>query len=142
MHDDLLYAERVLRLGANGYINKAQAAGKIVEAIQVILKGDVYLCPEVANHILQRKLHGRTDNDHDPVGLLSTRELEVFTRIGQGMSSRRIANQLNVSPKTIDSHREHIKHKLGIEDSNSLIQRAVSWLMESTTELEVKDVQD
>lgn len=131
MHDDRLYAERVLRQGANGYINKAQAADRILEAIQAILRGEVYLCPSVANQILQRQLHGNVTTEHDPVTLLSTRELEVFTRIGRGESSKKIARQLCVSPKTIDSHREHIKRKLGIDDSNTLIQRAVAWVLES-----------
>lgn len=138
MHDDRLYAERVLRLGANGYINKAQAADRILEAIQVILQGKVYLSPEVSAQILQRQLQG-VPALTDPVDLLSTRELEVFTRIGQGMSSRKIARQLNVSPKTIDSHREHIKRKLAIEDSNALIQRAVTWVLEEGEERETQD---
>lgn len=129
MHDDRLYAERVLRLGANGYINKAQAADKILEAIQTILEGSVYLSSEVSAQILQRQLQG-APIEMDPVELLSTRELEVFYRIGQGMSTRKIASQLSVSPKTVDSHREHIKRKLGIEDGNALMQRAVAWVLE------------
>ena len=134
MHDDHLFAERALRQGANGYINKAQAADKILEAIQTIIKGDVYLCSEVANQILQRQLQGKTKEACDPVDLLSAREFEVFTRIGQGLSSKKIARQLNVSQKTIDSHREHIKRKLVIDDSSELIQFAVSWKLASMAE--------
>lgn len=129
MHDDLLFAERALREGANGYINKAQAADNILEAIQVILRGEIYLSTQVSSQILQRKLKGSPITSHNPIELLSARELEVFTRIGQGMSSKNIARQLNVSTKTIDSHREHIKHKLGIEDGNVLIQRAVTFVL-------------
>jgi len=134
MHDDHLFAERALRQGANGYINKAQAADKILEAIQTLLKGNVYLCPDVANQILQRQLQGNTKDACDPVDLLSARELEVFTRIGQGLSSKKIANQLNVSQKTVDSHREHIKRKLVIDDSSELIQLAVAWKLTSMIE--------
>jgi len=134
MHDDHLFAERALRQGANGYINKAQAADNILEAIQTLLKGNVYLCPDVANQILQRQLQGNTKDACDPVDLLSARELEVFTRIGQGLSSKKIANQLNVSQKTVDSHREHIKRKLVIDDSSELIQLAVAWKLTSMIE--------
>jgi len=83
----------------------------------------------VSAQILQRQLQG-APIEMDPVELLSTRELEVFYRIGQGMSTRKIASQLSVSPKTVDSHREHIKRKLGIEDGNALMQRAVAWVLE------------
>lgn len=127
MHDDAIYAERALRAGANGYINKEQAASRIIDAIRDILNGRVYLAEEIGNRLLQRKLHGEKVYRDQPEELLSDRELEVFKMIGNGLSSKKIAKQLYVSPKTVDSHREHIKKKLGIDDNIALIQRAVAW---------------
>lgn len=137
MHDDRLYAERALRQGANGYINKSEAANQILEAIQVVLQGDIYVSPDVSNQILQRQLQGTPSTADDPIQQLSARELEVFTRIGEGMSSKKIAHLLNVSHKTVDSHREHIKRKLGIEDGNSLTQRAVAWVLATNESTEI-----
>jgi len=129
MHQDMVYAERVLRLGANGYINKEQAADKIIEAIHTVFAGKVYLSQQVSDRIVQRQLSCTTDYHVQPVELLSNRELEVFYRIGRGLSTKKIAQQLHVSTKTVDSHREHIKRKLGIENGNALITSAVAWVL-------------
>ncbi|WP_166267639.1 response regulator transcription factor [Marinobacter caseinilyticus] len=128
MHDDMVFAERALRAGANGYINKEQAADKVLTALSEVLNGDVYLDKSVSAYILNRQF---STNGHDdrPEDVLSDRELEVFGFLGHGLSSREIADKLYLSYKTIDSHREHIKSKLGLRNNAKLIQRAVEWAM-------------
>ncbi len=128
MHSDLIYAERVVRLGANGYINKEQSTRTMLDAIWRVLEGKIYVNSMVMELLLQRQLTGQCELGEEPADLLSNRELEIFTKIGSGVNSKNIAEQLNVSIKTVDSHREHIKRKLGLSDSNSLMLRAVSWV--------------
>ncbi|AOY87756.1 hypothetical protein BKP64_05980 [Marinobacter salinus] len=129
MHDDMIYAERTLRAGAHGYINKEQAASKLIGAIEDVMRGSIYLNPEVATHIVQRRTHRDDRVPERPEEILTDRELEVFTLLGKGFSSKEIADQLCLSPKTVDSHRDHIKKKLGIEKSSVLMQRAVTWTL-------------
>lgn len=128
MHSDLVYAERVIRLGANGYINKNQTPQNLLSAIWLVLGGKLYVCREVAERLLQRQLGSNNTGIGDPAEILSNRELEVFAKIGCGLTSKSIASQLNVSTKTVDSHREHIKRKLGLSDSSALVQLAVTWV--------------
>lgn len=128
MHSDLVYAERVIRLGANGYINKNQTPQNLLSAIWLVLGGKLYVCHEVAERLLQRQLGSNNTGIGDPAEILSNRELEVFAKIGCGLTSKSIASQLNVSTKTVDSHREHIKRKLGLSDSSALVQLAVTWV--------------
>ncbi|MEX1082528.1 MAG: response regulator transcription factor [Halofilum sp. (in: g-proteobacteria)] len=136
MYDERFYAERALRAGADGYITKAEAADRIVEGIRTVLGGGVYLAEEWASRLLQRGLRGGDGTSDQPEQNLSDRELEVFRLIGEGYSTRQISDKLQRSPKTIDSHREHIKQKLGDLDNSALIQRAVSWYLQSSgTEL-------
>lgn len=130
MHNEFIYAERVLRLGANGYINKEQASESILHAIIQLLNGKIYLGKEVSDYILHRSMTNYvTEEEVDPTDTLSNRELEIFSKIGAGLSSKSIAEQLHLSTKTVDSHRENIKRKLGIFDGSSLVQRAVSWVV-------------
>ncbi|MFE8071899.1 response regulator transcription factor [Marinobacteraceae bacterium S3BR75-40.1] len=133
MHDDMVYAERTLRAGASGYINKEQAASKLILALREVLEGRVYLDARVADHILQSRLHGTGDDYRaQPEDLLSNRELEVFELLGRGLSSKQIGDRLCLSHKTIDSHRERIKRKLGVDNNFLLIQRAVAWVLAET----------
>jgi len=127
MHDDMIYAERSLRAGANGYINKEQAASKLISAIEEVLRGNIYLDPAVASHIVQRRTQKQAPVWERPEDVLSDRELEVFALLGKGLSSKEIAGRLCVSPKTVDSHRYHMKKKLGISRNSELLQRAVAW---------------
>lgn len=130
MHNEYIYAERVLRQGANGYINKEQAAENILHAIMHVLSGKIYLSEEVSDYILHRRMtNSFAENEMHPTANLSNRELEVFTKIGAGLSSKNIAEQLHVSIKTVDSHRENIKRKLGLLDGSTLVQRAVAWVV-------------
>lgn len=127
MHDDMIYAERSLRAGAHGYINKEQAASKLIGAIEEVLQGKIYLDPAVAAHIVQRRTQKQAPVLERPEDVLSDRELEVFALLGKGLSSKEIAGRICVSPKTVDSHRYHIKKKLGVSRNSELLQRAVAW---------------
>lgn len=131
MHDDMIYAERTLRAGAHGYINKEQAASKMIDAIEDIMRGGIYLSPDVATHIVQRRTQRDDRLLERPEEILTDRELEVFTLLGKGFSSKEIADQLCLSPKTVDSHRDHIKKKLGIQKSSVLMQRAFAWTLKA-----------
>lgn len=133
MHDETLFAERALRAGALGYINKQVAADKVIEAIRQVLDGQIYLSPEMTSHLLHRLGNHRENLLERPsVDLLSDRECEVFELIGRGIPTRTIAKQLHLSIKTIETHREHIKEKLGLANSAELTRHAVQWVLEDT----------
>lgn len=132
MHDDLIYAERCISAGANGYINKEEASSKIMDALACVLNNDIYLSDRVTKHLALRKLDGHRGTDGSPESLLSNRELEVFMLIGKGYSTQRIAKELHLSTKTIDTHKEHIKKKLGANDNSELVRQAVAWDIESS----------
>lgn len=126
MHDERLYAERVLRAGAMGYVSKAESASKLVEAIRRVLAGRIYLSPQMADRVMHRLAQGKDDLQHRPLENLSDRELTVLELIGQGMSTRQIAQKLHLSVKTIDSYREHLKTKLNLQNANELVRYAVA----------------
>jgi DNA-binding NarL/FixJ family response regulator len=127
MHDETLYAERVLAAGARGYVNKQEAQDRIVHAIRQVLGGKVYLSEKMT----ERLLSGMFDagNEKRDIDSLSNRELQVFELIGQGVSTGKIAAQLNLSTKTIETHQAHIKKKLGLDSAHQLTQRAIRWVM-------------
>lgn len=133
MHDEMLFAERCIRAGANGYLNKEQASSNIIKAIRLVSTGAFYLSEKMINFLAQRQLEGGDHVGVTPEERLSNRELEVFLLIGKGLNTHKIASQLNLSSKTIDTHKEHIKRKLSIKDSSTLIQRAVTWVMSETS---------
>jgi len=129
MHADTVYAERVLQAGAMGYVNKHEPAERVLAAIRTILDGQIYLSESMTDAVL----HALRDDDQlkrEPHALdtLSDRELEVFGLIGKGLTTRAIADRLQLSVKTIDSHREHIKEKLSLRTMNELIRAAVGWV--------------
>ena len=128
MHDETLYAERVLAAGARGYINKQEAQDSIIRAIRQVLAGRVYLSQQMTDRLLS----GMVDvtGEKRDIDSLSNRELQVFELIGQGVSTSRIAEQLNLSTKTIETHQAHIKKKLGLSSAHQLTQRAIRWVME------------
>jgi DNA-binding NarL/FixJ family response regulator len=130
MFDEKVFAERALRAGAMGYINKRQAIQKVVEAIRQVLNGEMYLSPQMTNLFL-RRVGGREPLDEDPIRRLTDRELEIFEMIGRGMTTRQIAGKLEISPNTVESHREKIKTKLDIKNAAELAQRAVQWVLEN-----------
>ena len=131
MHAEKLYAERVLRAGAKGYVSKQESPAEVVEAIRKVLDGHIYTSERVTETILKRL--GRADKAVQPSGvdLLSDREIEVFQLVGRGLNSREIAGQLNLVATTVDSYRARIKEKLGIRNAAELYQRAAQWIAES-----------
>jgi len=129
MHDETLYAERVLRAGARGYIMKQEGTEKLIQAIRSVMRGDVYVSERMASRMLGKFVDGKRDAGSSPLERLSDRELEVFELLGRGLSTREIAERLCVSIKTIESHREHIKEKLKLKNANELVQHATQWVM-------------
>ena len=128
MHDESLYAERVLAAGARGYLNKQEAQEKIIPAIRQVLNGKVYLSEHMTERILNNMVSG-TDDKHG-INSLSNRELQVFEMIGQGIAPGKMAKQLNLSVKTIETHQAHIKKKLGLTSAHKLTHRAIRWVLE------------
>lgn len=132
MYEERYYAERVLRAGARGYIMKAEAGDTILEAIRTVLAGKIWLSEaEKArlNEYLAHPIHMNESNDKfASLSRLSNRELEIFTLIGKGFGTIEIARRLNISTKTIDTHKEHLKEKLHCKNSQELRQLAIEWL--------------
>ena len=127
MHDEFLYAERALHAGARGYIMKQEAMESVVTAARQVLAGKIYLNDRMKEHILANLSLPRQDRELAPMARLTDRELEVFSLIGQGLSTRDIAERLNLSVKTIGTHRERIKVKLRLKTANELLRHAVNW---------------
>ncbi len=127
MHDEVLYGDRALRAGARGYIMKREVRTKIVEAIRRLLSGGTYLSDQMSTRLLNQYQGGRFD-ERSPIERLSDRELEVFELYGRGYSTREIAEALFISRKTVESHRNRIKDKLGLESTSQFLQRAVQWV--------------
>ncbi|BET68296.1 response regulator transcription factor [Opitutales bacterium ASA1] len=128
MHDECVYAQRALRAGARAYVMKQESADKIILAIRRILGGDIYVSNRVADQVLHQLVNGGGDPAGSPVDRLSDRELEVIQLIGRGLSTREIASTLNLSVKTIESHRAHIKEKLNLRNATELVQFSVQWV--------------
>ena len=133
MHDENLYAERALRAGAMGYLMKHEASEKIITAIQRIQQGEIYLSDRIKEKMLHRFVNHKTDELVSPIDTLSDREMEVFQLIGNGYGTRLIAQQLNLSIKTIDSYREHLKLKLNLESGSELVRYAIQWMKSQGT---------
>jgi DNA-binding NarL/FixJ family response regulator len=125
MHDESLYAERALRAGARGYVMKRQGAEQLVDAIRTVLRGQVWISSTVSDRILGRMAGVAPQGAGSPVDTLSDRQMEIFDLIGRGLGSHEIAERLHLSVKTVDSHRENIKKKLGLRSPAELIRAAV-----------------
>ena len=134
MHDESLYAERALRAGANGYIMKQEVSENIVDAIRQILNGQVYVSENVQQRVLMGMQGTIKSGSESPVQRLSDRELEVFRLIGQGIGTRQISETLNLSIKTIETYRAHIKEKLNLKDASELVREAVRWTEQQNQE--------
>jgi DNA-binding NarL/FixJ family response regulator len=132
MHSEALYAERALRAGALGYINKDQATDRIVEAIRRVLAGKVYLSEAMAERLLQRAVGGARDEvTRSPLDVLADRELEVFRLIGAGVKTAEIAERLHLSVKTVETYRDRIRQKLCLSDGTKLAHYATQWVLEN-----------
>lgn len=129
MHDEMIYAERVLRAGGRGYVMKDTPPQVLLEAIRVILGGGVFASQTVTTHLLKTFAnHKSTTRTDSPMDCLTDREIEVFELIGQAKSNHEIASQLGISPRTLDAHRAHIREKLGLADGNELTRHAIRWV--------------
>jgi DNA-binding NarL/FixJ family response regulator len=127
MHDESLYAERVLRAGARGYIMKQEGGKKLVEAIRQVLSGRIYVSEKMSARILEIFSGRRSENAGSSVERLSDREFEVFQLISEGKGTREIAGHLHLSVKTVEVHRANIKEKLKVNTATDLIRYAVRW---------------
>jgi DNA-binding NarL/FixJ family response regulator len=125
MHDESLYADRVLRAGGRGYIRKQEGGDKLIDAMRRVLRGEIAISEKITGRLLE-KFSGRKTMD-SPLEGLSDRELEVFQLIGQGKTMKQIADDLHLSPKTIEVHRSHIREKLRVTSAAELVAYAARW---------------
>lgn len=128
MYDESLYAERALLAGARGYLMKQEAIPTVVKAIHQVFEGKLYASDTVKDKVFKRLVSPEVSGENSPLDLLTARELEVFRLIGEGLSSREIANRMNVSIKTVGTHRERIKEKLNLKHYTELVKVAVHTL--------------
>jgi DNA-binding NarL/FixJ family response regulator len=128
MHEESLYAERALRAGAHGYLTKQEAVEKILVAIRQILSGGIFVSEKMMSRVLTRMVDGKEATVESPLEKLSDREIEVFRLMGEGRSTRQIAEELHVSVKTVETHRAHIKQKLHLRTGAELLKHAVQWV--------------
>jgi DNA-binding NarL/FixJ family response regulator len=126
MHDETLYAERVLRAGARGYIMKQEGGKKLMAAIRTVLTGQIYVSEKMSARILEF-FSGHRAETASPIEKLSDREFEVFQLIGKGKGTRDIADYLHLSVKTVEVHRANIKEKLKLKSATALVREAVRW---------------
>ena len=127
MHDEVIYAERMLSAGANGYIMKQAASDQFLVALRRVLEGGIYVSESVGNNMIEKFAAGGAYTPTNPIDGLSNRELQVLHMIGKGLSTRQNAEALNLSVKTVESHRQRIKRKLSLQTSAQLMQYAVNW---------------
>jgi DNA-binding NarL/FixJ family response regulator len=129
MHEEGIYAERALRAGANGYIMKQEGTEKVLVALRRLLSREVYVSDHVASRMLRQLTTRQTGLRQTPIASLSDRELEVFRMIGEGLGTRQIAGQLQLSVKTVESYQAHIKEKLFLKSARELVQHAIEWVI-------------
>jgi DNA-binding NarL/FixJ family response regulator len=128
MYDESVYAERCLKAGAHGYVTKQELDTTVLVAIHRVLDGERYMSNKVESLLAAKFISGQALDTDSPLDALSDRELQVFRLIGQGRTTRQIAETLTLSVKTIESHIEHIKQKLALESAAELAQRATQWV--------------
>jgi len=128
MHDESLYALRALRAGAGGYVMKHEAMANVIQAIREVFNDRPYLSPAMAAQVITKFAHRNAEGAADPVERLSDRELEILELIGKGNEVRQIAKLLHLSPKTVETHRAHIKDKLDLKNSREVARFALQWL--------------
>jgi len=130
-YDELLFAERALRAGASGYIMKENATDELLRAIRKVLAGELYYSERVAAAVVQRTLREKPAGPHAGIDVLSDREMQVFQLLGASYSAREIAEQFQLSRKTIETHSENMKHKLGLHNASELKRFARKWASEN-----------
>lgn len=130
MHDELLFAERVLKAGGSGYVMKQESPEVLLAAVRQVLSGDVCFSASVASRLLRGLAQGRSPSVIGPIQSLSDREFEVYELFGKGKSTREVAKMLHLSVKTIETHRERVKAKLGLKTAVELIRHSAEWVRE------------
>jgi DNA-binding NarL/FixJ family response regulator len=125
MHDESLYAQRALAAGAMGYVMKQEPQETVMAAIRRVLKGEVYVSEQIASKMLRNLSGARATAETSPLQRLSDREIQIFRLIGEGRTVKDIAESLFLSPKTVETHKEHIKQKLNLQSSNDLRRYAI-----------------
>ena len=128
MHDEMLYASRALHAGAKGYVSKNSSGPVMLAAIRKVLDGGVYISEELAVHLADSFAAAKPRGSSSPLEKLSDREFQVFRLFGEGKTAKEIAAQLNLSPKTVAVHRDHIKEKMSFATSAEMIRQAVRWV--------------
>jgi DNA-binding NarL/FixJ family response regulator len=128
MHDEAVFGLRSLKAGALGYVMKAEAMNHVAEAISKVLQGKIYVSPKFGEKLIFKAVQSIESGTGSPVDALSDRELEVLQLLGKGHSTRSIADTLHLSVKTIETHRAHIKEKLGFPDSEDMVKFAIDWV--------------
>lgn len=128
MHDESLYALRALRAGARGYVMKGEAMSHVLTALHKVLAGDIYVSPRFSERLVFKAIQSLEGGMGSPVDKLSDRELEVLQLLGRGFGTREIANELHLSVKTIETHRAHIKEKLGFKDAGEMVRFSIDWV--------------
>jgi DNA-binding NarL/FixJ family response regulator len=131
MHDESIFAERALRAGAAGYVSKHEAIRTIVQAVRTVLGGKLYLSQVMTERMVHLAVGSKTNEGRSALERLTDREIEIFGMLGQGLTSRQIARHLDLSPKTVETHREHIKEKLELKNATELTKHAVQWVLEN-----------
>jgi len=127
-HDESMYAERALRAGANGYVMKEEATEEVLSALRTVLAGELYVSRKMAAVVLRKIFQLHQETPSHGLEHLSDREMQIFQLLGRGLSTRKIAEQLFLSFKTVEAHRENIKHKLGLHLAADLLLRAAEWV--------------
>lgn len=128
MHDEPTYAVRSLRAGANGYVTKQDALGSVLIAVREVIDGRVYLSPSMASEVISNVVLQKRGPGANPTDSLTDREIEILERIGKGEEVKSIAKTLNLSPKTVETHRAHIKEKLKLANARQVARYAVQWV--------------
>ena len=127
MHDESLYAMRALRAGAKGYVRKDQPMPVLLAAMRKVLEHGIYVSQELSQRLIFQAIHAEASGAESPLHRLSDRELEVFQWLGKSLGTREIAETLNLSIKTVETHRAHVKEKLGLKDAAELVRFALEW---------------
>jgi len=128
MHDESLYAARAIRAGARGYLMKSEPPDTILHAVRRVANGRMYVSPNLGEQLIYKALQSLKEGLGSPVDALSDRELEILECFGRGFSTKAIADRLHLSPKTVETHRAHIKQKLKLADASALIRFATDWV--------------
>ncbi len=142
IHDEAIYAERMLSVGASGYIMKQATAEQILHSLRRVLDGDICVSQDVGSHMIRKSASQGSYLSSNPIDRLSNRELQILHLIGKGMSTREAAHSLNLSIKTIESHRQRIKSKLNLSTGTQLVQYAINWFTSRVTNPGIYAIQE